>query len=393
MKIFAPFMSAEERARLSDPITPKELRKRRMIGGVWALVWSFPILSLADDVLRATDTPWLAFVLFAAYVALYLYVVMRGFGSRLPFPPLRDQMALWAFTILGIILAVFYTREAAGGALILILYVAVAGVSLYPPPTAYFWVGGSSLLLGGMGLLAGDKLGDVASLVLNVLLATAMVLVVRNMIRLIRELDRTRTELARSAVEQERLRFARDLHDLLGHSLSLIVVKSEVVRRLAERDPAAAAKEAAEIEEVGRKALAEVREAVTGYRERPLSDELHGARGALTDAGIETNIRLSIRTDELPSAVDQAFAWVVREAATNVIRHSGARTTRIMLDRSATAWSLTVRDDGRGRAATATEGNGLRGLRERLAALDGTLTQSGPGFTLRADVPRERSES
>ncbi|MEV6965483.1 sensor histidine kinase [Hamadaea sp. NPDC051192] len=392
MKIFAPFSSVEERGRLNEPIDAAHIRKRRVIGGIWALIWSFPIFSLADDVLRATDLPWLALVVFAAFLGLYLYVVMRGFSLRLPFPPTRDQLALGAFAVLGVIMALFYTRDTAGGSLIVMLYVSVGGVALYPTPISYYWIGGCSLALGGMGVLVGDSLSDIAAVVLNALLATALVLVVRNMVKLIRELDRTRTELARSAVEQERLRFARDLHDLLGHSLSLIVVKAEVVRRLAERDPAAAAKEAAEIEEVGRQALAEVREAVTGYRERPLTDELHGARGALTDAGIETIIRLAVRTDELPSAVDQAFAWVVREAATNVIRHSGARTCRMVLDRSAAAWSLTVRDDGRGRGTTASEGNGLRGLRERLAALDGTLTVSGPGFTLRADVPRERSD-
>ena len=274
MKIFTPFMTAAERAQLTDPVTPQEIRKRRIVGGIWAMIWSFPILSLADDVVRATGAPWLALLLFGIYVGLYLYVILRGFGSRLPFPPLRDQIALWAFAALGVILALFYTGDGAkGGSLILILYVAVAGVALYPPRVAYFWIGGSSLVLGALGLLAGDDLSDIASIVLNALLATAMVLVIRNMVKLIRELDKTRTELAHSAVEQERLRFARDLHDLLGHTLSVIVVKAEVVRRLAERDPPAAAREAAEIEQVGRKALAEVREAVSGYRERAFAEE------------------------------------------------------------------------------------------------------------------------
>jgi two-component system sensor histidine kinase DesK len=394
MKIFAPFMTAEERAHLSDPITPQEIRKRRIVGGVWALIWSFPILSLADDVVRATGAPWLALLLFGIYVGLYLYVILRGFGSRLPFPPLRDQVALWVFAALGVILALFYVGEGAqGGSLILILYVAVAGVALYPPRIAYFWIGGSALVLGALGLLAGDDLNHIGSIVLNALLATAMVLVIRNMVKLIRELDKTRTELAHSAVEQERLRFARDLHDLLGHTLSVIVVKAEVVRRLAERDPAAAAREAAEIEQVGRKALAEVREAVSGYRDRAFAEELHNARDALTDAGIETTLRLTARTNDLPPAVDQVFAWVVREAATNVIRHSGARICRIMLEESGIGWSLTVRDDGGGRGSGATEGNGLRGLRERLAVLGGVLAVSGPGYTLRASVPTERKET
>lgn len=391
MNIFAPFMSADERARLSDPQSPREIRKRRLVGGVWALIWSFPVLSLADDVVRATDTPWLAVLFFTVYVALYLWVIMRGFGSRLPFPPLRDQVALWVFALLGVVLALFYTGVAGGGALILMLYVAVAGVALYPPRVAFAWIGGTALALGGLGLAAGDDLGQIASIVLNALLAAAMVLVIRNMIKLIRELDRTRTELAHAAVEQERLRFARDLHDLLGHTLSVIVVKAEVVRRVAERDPAAAAREAAEIEQIGRTALAEVREAVSGYRERAFADELHRARGALTDAGVETTLVLTTPSGDLPPTVDQAFAWVVREAATNVIKHSGARTCRIMLEGNATQWTLTVRDDGRGRVGDA-DGNGLRGLRERLAAAGGELVTEGPGFTLRASVPARREE-
>ncbi|NUT35925.1 MAG: sensor histidine kinase [Hamadaea sp.] len=391
MNIFAPFTSADERARLSDPLSPREIRTRRLVGGVWALIWSFPVLSLADDVVRAAETPWLAVLLFVCYLALYLWVIMRGFGSRLPFPPLRDQVALWIFAVLGVALALFYTGVAGGGALILMLYVAVAGVALYPPRIALVWIAGSALALGGLGLAAGDDLGQITSIVLNALLAAAMVLVIRNMIKLIRELDRTRTELARSAVEQERLRFARDLHDLLGHTLSLIVVKAEVVRRVAERDPAAAAREAAEIEEIGRTALAEVRDAVSGYRDLALADELHRARGALIDAGVETTLLLKTPAGDLPPAVDQAFAWVVREAATNVIKHSGARTCRIVLDGDATLWTLTVRDDGGGRVGDA-DGNGLRGLRERLAAVGGGLVTEGPGFTLRASVPREREE-
>ena len=390
MNIFSPFLSVKERTVNGPAVSPGELRKRRLVGFAWAAVWSFPVLTLADDVIRATDLPALAAVVFVTYIALYLYLIMHGFAMHRPFPLRRTQILLWIFGALGIVLALVYTNVNGGGSLVLMLYVGVAGVSIYPPPAAYAWALGSVAALGAIGLLQGDKLKDVGSLVLSALLAAALVLVVRNMIRLIRELDRTRNELARAAVEQERLRFARDLHDLLGHTLSLIVVKSEVVRRLAERDPAAAAKEAAEIEQIGRQALAEVREAVTGYRARAFSDELDNARAALRDAGIEATVRLPIGDSDLPPAVDQAFAWVVREAATNVIKHSGARTTRIVVE-NGTAWSLTVRDDGRGRVGS-QEGNGLRGLRERMAVLGGRLTVSDAGgFAVRASVPCEEA--
>lgn len=391
MNIFTPFLSAKERTATGPTITPGELRRRRLVGLVWAAVWSFPVLSLADDVVRATDHPVLAVGVFTAYIVLYLYLIMSGFASRRPYPRRREQILLGCFAVLGIVLALVYTDVNQGGSLVLMLYVGVAGVSVYPPPRAYAWAIGSVLALGAIGLIQGDKPGDVGTLVFSALLAAALVLVVRNMIRLIRELDSTRNELARAAVEQERMRFARDLHDLLGHTLSLIVVKSEVVRRLAERDPAAAAREAAEIEQIGRQALNEVREAVTGYRARAFSEELDNACSALQDAGIETTVRLPGQEADLPPAVDQAFAWVVREAATNVIKHSGARTTRIVVE-SGAGWSLTVRDNGRGRVGEAHEGNGLRGLRERMAVLGGTLTVSDAGgFAVRANVPCEEA--
>lgn len=391
MNIFTPFLSAKERTATGPTITPGELRRRRLVGLVWAAVWSFPVLSLADDVVRATDHPVPAVGVFTAYIVLYLYLIMSGFASRRPYPRRREQILLGCFAVLGIVLALVYTDVNQGGSLVLMLYVGVAGVSVYPPPRAYAWAIGSVLALGAIGLIQGDKPGDVGTLVFSALLAAALVLVVRNMIRLIRELDSTRNELARAAVEQERMRFARDLHDLLGHTLSLIVVKSEVVRRLAERDPAAAAREAAEIEQIGRQALNEVREAVTGYRARAFSEELDNACSALQDAGIETTVRLPGQEADLPPAVDQAFAWVVREAATNVIKHSGARTTRIVVE-SGAGWSLTVRDNGRGRVGEAHEGNGLRGLRERMAVLGGTLTVSDAGgFAVRASVPCEEA--
>jgi two-component system sensor histidine kinase DesK len=391
MNIFAPFLSVKERTPTGPRITPGELRKRRLVGLAWAAVWSFPVVSLAADIVRATDYPVLAVLVFAAYIVLYLYLIMKGFAARLPFPRRREQILLGVFAVLGIVLALAYTNVNHGGSLVLMLYVGVAGVSLYPPPWAYAWALGSIAALGAIGLIQGDKPGDVGGLVFSATLAAALVLVVRNMIRLIRELDRTRNELARAAVAQERMRFARDLHDLLGHTLSLIVVKAEVARRLAERDPEAAAREAGEIEQIGRQALSEVREAVTGYRARAFSEELDNACAALKDAGIDATVRLPGEGAELPPGVDQAFAWVVREAATNVIKHSGARTTRIVVENGA-GWSLTVHDNGRGRVGVLEEGNGLRGLRERIALLGGTLTVSeADGFALRAAVPCEEA--
>jgi two-component system sensor histidine kinase DesK len=204
----------------------------------------------------------------------------------------------------------------------------------------------------------------------------------------VEELRRTREELARVAVVEERERFSRDLHDLLGHTLSVMVVKAEAVRRLAHRDPDAVAVHAADIEQVGRQALAEVRDAVDAMRTPTLAEELDGARRALDAAGVRTEV---VSYDgQLPAATDQALAWVVREAATNVLRHSGAASCRFTLRNGDGRFKLSVVDDGVGGPAV-SEGRagGLDGLRRRLDAVGGSLRvdPGGDGFALTAEVP------
>ena len=177
-------------------------------------------------------------------------------------------------------------------------------------------------------------------------LAGFTVYIFRRLAGTIAELDRARNELAVAAVAAERLRFARDLHDLLGHTLSVIVVKAEVVRRYVSRDPEVAAGHAADIETIGRRALTEVRDAVAGYRAADLGRELDRARTALTAAGIGCELRT---LGPPPTAEAGAvLAWVVREGVTNVIRHSGARTCRIELQRDDEITSVVIADDGPG---------------------------------------------
>jgi two-component system sensor histidine kinase DesK len=220
-------------------------------------------------------------------------------------------------------------------------------------------------------------------------LASLLVGVVRQLFRVVAELKATRDALAVAAVADERLRFARDLHDLLGHTLSVIVVKAEAVRRLAERDPSAAAAQAADIEQVGRRALVEIREAVTGYRDAGLNAELSRARSALAGAGVDLSVRRTAVS--LPQEADSLLAWVVREAVTNVVRHSGARECEIALETSEGTVTLVVSDDGAGLTdGEAPSGNGLRGLTERLSSAGGNLRTSSPtggGFTLEARLP------
>lgn len=195
-------------------------------------------------------------------------------------------------------------------------------------------------------------------------------------------------QLETRAADEERLRLARDLHDLLGHGLSLITIKSQLARRLfAAGNSARAANEIADIERVARESLQDVRHAVDGYRQPSFTSEIAGARAALTAAGIDSTIE--VNPDSLPSAVDATLAWAVRECVTNVIRHSGAAACSIRLIREPRAASLEITDNGAVSGLNAP-GNGLRGLQERAAARGGHA-DAGPlprgGFRVHISVP------
>jgi two-component system, NarL family, sensor histidine kinase DesK len=193
-----------------------------------------------------------------------------------------------------------------------------------------------------------------------------------------RALTEARDELARLAVIDERARIARDLHDTLGHSLSLITLKSELAGRLLPDDPDRARAEIADVERAAREALASVRETVTGYRRPTIEDELTKARQALAAANIETEI--DAPAANLPPAVDAVVAWTIREAVTNAVRHSGATKVRIGIRRVGNWAEADVVDNGRGpdaMAAAMSDGTGLAGLAERIHALGGRF-DAGP---------------
>jgi len=185
----------------------------------------------------------------------------------------------------------------------------------------------------------------------------------------------------------ERERIGRDLHDLLGHTLSVVALKSELAGKLIQRDPAAARVQIGEVEEVARQALAQVREAVAGIRAAGLQAELAAARLALLSAEISFDQRLPVI--ELPGEVEAALAMALREAVTNVIRHAGARRVEVELVETAHEWQLSISDDGRG--GIGRHGNGLTGMDERLRALGGSVEiDSAPGAGTRVllRVPR-----
>ena len=200
------------------------------------------------------------------------------------------------------------------------------------------------------------------------------------------ELRLSHEEVRRLAATAERERIGRDLHDLLGHTLSLITLKLELSRKLFDRDPQAARREAEEAEQVARHALAEVRAAVTGIRATDLAAELASARLLLGSSAVHLDYEPA--PAGLPAEVERGLSLVLREAATNIARHAQASRAKIEWSREGDVLRLCVDDDGRG--GLSAEGNGLAGMRERVRALGGTLAVDSPrgrGTRLSIDVP------
>jgi two-component system sensor histidine kinase DesK len=205
-----------------------------------------------------------------------------------------------------------------------------------------------------------------------VLVAGTIAVLRRRLLVTIDELNVARTELADYAVLEERQRFSRDLHDLLGHSLSTIVVTAELAARSLRSDSAAAERAFADIETIGRTALGEVRSAVTGYRTMSFRDQLRVGAEALRAAGIEVGVNARERcwSDD----VDQVLSWTVRESITNILRHSHARNVLIALTVGSARVCLLVSDDGdAGETGLLRAEGGLRTLRERIATCQGTV--------------------
>ncbi|MFG3717524.1 sensor histidine kinase [Streptomyces massasporeus] len=210
------------------------------------------------------------------------------------------------------------------------------------------------------------------------------------------ELDEARETRARLAVAEERLRFGRDLHDVMGRNLAVIALKSELAVQLAQRGRPEAVTQMVEVQRLAHESQREVREVVRGYREADLGSELAGAQGVLAAAGIDCTVD-GATAAVLPAAVQSALGWVVREAATNVLRHGDARRCAVRLQVLEGRVVLSVENDGVSEAGAESgsgpSGSGLAGLRERLAEIDGTL-EAGPAgqglFRLTAEIPLPR---
>ncbi|MEW2515006.1 histidine kinase [Streptomyces sp. NPDC046870] len=254
------------------------------------------------------------------------------------------------------------------------------------------------LLMGAVGLADPDGAGILVTGVMVAFQTVFSLLACRCgawTLAVLWEAERAREVEARLAVAEERLRFGRDLHDVLGRNLSVISLKSELAVQLARRGRPEAVEQMIEVQRIAQESQREVRAVVRGYREADLGVELAGAQGVLTAAGIDCEVRAE--TGGLPAEVQSALGWVVREATTNVLRHGDAGHCAVGLTVREGLAVLTVENDG-AVAADGGGGSGLAGLRERLAAVGGTLEAGFAGagrdrFRLVAEVPLGSAES
>jgi two-component system, NarL family, sensor histidine kinase DesK len=367
-------------------------RRAAMVKLLWVGIWfaylAPPVQDLAGDRHGPLGTAagWAGLV---AFVGTYLLLVFRNTTRGVARPWIA-----WALLALAA-LAVTLSLTLGSPWLVLFVYLSVTLAAVLPSRTARAAVPAAAVLLAVVGApMAGA--GDlVASLVVPTLLGGFAMVGVREMMRTTLALREARATVAQLAANEERLRLARDLHDLLGHSLSLITLKSELAGRMLPGDAEQAARQVADIERVSRQALVDVREAVSGFRRPTLEAEAAGARTALAAAGVHGDLtRLGAVPADLSAEREGALAWALREAVTNVVRHSGAQTCAVSLAAAGEEFCLTVTDDGHGPGGE--PGHGLTGLAERLALADGRL-ETGPaarrGFALRAYVPRSHAPS
>ncbi|WP_190023220.1 sensor histidine kinase [Streptomyces hiroshimensis] len=368
-----------------------ENRRQVTVKLIWIAIWFAYMAAPVEDVLGDHHTltgDVLGGLGLVAFVAGYLGLVFRH-TSR----PLERGRVLGALAAL-MSLATVLTLTLGGAWLVLFVYVCVATGAVLPTKLSRIVIPLATGVLAGLGAMTPGAPEYLAALIIPALLGGFAMVGVRQMAMTARALREARATVAHLAANEERLRLARDLHDLLGHSLSLITLKSELAGRMLPGRPEQAAQQVADIERVSRQALVDVREAVSGFRRPTLEAELAGARTALAAAGIAADLaRAATGHPDLPPDEEGALAWALREAVTNVVRHSAAQRCEITLTEEGDELCLTVSDNGRGPQG-GPPGNGLTGLCERLALADGRLeTGPGPrgGFRLRAFVPLSRS--
>jgi two-component system sensor histidine kinase DesK len=387
-------------------------RNARIASTFFTGVWLLYLIGPIADLFTKRHSPfytWTGFAILLVFATIYLVIVPRW-----PLAPRWGLHALVALFALAVADCVLYGGS---GSTALWIFVASASGLLVSDSRLALRVVSVSVACYVLFSFTGHvKTGDFLGDLLPAVFVGFGMIGLRKQFHLTNELTRAREEVAQLAANEERLRLARDMHDLTGQSLSMITLKSELAARLLTRLPQAperdrAADEIEQVAAVSRQTLHDIREAISGYRRPTLAVEIITARAALTSAGITSvdDAELTLLSGGFDPDAEAALAWCLREAVTNVVRHSGARSCRIGLVSRPDSMVLTVRDDGRGHVPAAGQqpcpggtytpphgssrvrsGSGLRGMSERLSAVGGSLElrpDLQPGFSLVATVP------
>ncbi|MER6298380.1 histidine kinase [Kitasatospora sp. NPDC001539] len=381
---------------MNVPGSPVETRRQLLVKVAWMLLWMIYLAYPASDLVNGGHGPAgkaFGWVCLAVFVVGYVLLVF--FRSQARMKPRACQVIVGAM----IILAVGSSFALGGAFLTMFIYASVCLAVIIPLKHAMRALVGMAVLTAATGVLVHAGSDNVTTFAFSAFLSGVAMTGLQRLVATMNELREARAAVAHLAASEERLRLARDLHDLLGHSLSLITLKSELAGRFmdAGKDEAARA-QVADIEQVARQSLIDVREAVTGFRRPTLPVELAAARTALSAAQVRLEAAPDL-ADAWPSLANEeagALAWALREAVTNIVRHGeGATVCTVTADESWAADGeryavLEIADDGPG-PGKSQPGNGLSGLEERLALVGGRLEtgpgERGRGFRLRASVP------
>jgi two-component system sensor histidine kinase DesK len=381
---------------------------RWFFSGIWLVYLISPVSALFG---HHHGMAWIAggLAITIAFCVIYMLVLMRSDTQ-----PRLARAGLAAIALLAALACAVYGKDWVP----LWIYVSAAtGMVLAAEPdgrrVATLGVGAVGACYLFFCWVSHLDLTNTLVVLLPVLLIGLAMMGFRMQMTLMRELAQARETVAKLAANEERLRLARDMHDLTGQSLSMITLKSELAAKRLAKLPSSAERDAAltelgDIGRVSRQTLHDIREAVSGYRRPTLAIEVITARNALEAAGIalDDDAGLTLRSGTFDPEAEAVLAWCLREAVTNVIRHSGARQCRIRLSERMGELSLEVTDDGRGFAGQAHDdpatsdvpdsrhGSGLHGVSERLSAIGGRLSLEpaggpgpGHGFRLIATVP------
>lgn len=364
----------------SVPAKPQPSRDSAMLwnhrhGRWFDMVWIiYSVFFFIDPIQRSTASVWVAFACaYAAFVALYIGIIRAA-------SPHMAYLCMAAMGVLGLCYYPFnqsaagifvyvvafapFVVESVAGCIAIFAVVAAAsaaeGFLLHLSPWSWGFISLFSFAVGAGNLFGAQRM------------------------RSHQKLNLAQEEIAHLAKVAERERIARDLHDVLGHTLSVVVLKSELAGKLMQQNPERAKIEIGEVEHIARQALAEVREAIRGYRSEGLVAEIDRARTVLDAAGV--SLDCSTIPPKLRPAEETVVSLIVREAVTNIVRHAQASHCSIAFKEEEKMKWLVVEDNGRG--GIRHEGNGLRGMRERVESLGGRLRfDSGAGTRLTIEIP------